>query len=159
MCWSCQENATSEEVLQELNKNLLKAKTDSEYFNEWNTTSFGCLLYPSLGLDGLEAKQIAMEIFYLFKNWVQTQPVRYIPTNGSQPMLHPEVITNLYVWVENFSNPNKLSKERVIELTKRKIVELEKTQANNEMWFNTSLITGLGIFMAITYTYCPYFKF
>lgn len=86
MCWSCQKNSSTEEVIRLLNESLSNTKTDPEYFSKWNTTSFAFLLYPSVGIYGPEAKQKALELFELFKTWVQNQPVHYVPTSGTEPM-------------------------------------------------------------------------
>ena len=158
MFWSCQENSTTEKVIRELNKSLSSAKLEPEYFNKWNTTSVVCLLHPSVGLYGQEAKQIALEIFYLFSRWVKTQPAHYIPSNGIEPMYYPEVIEKLYWWACGFTNPFNLSNDQIINLVYSKIYQLEKAQGNYNMWYNTGLVTGLGVFVGLTYMYCPYFS-
>ncbi len=158
MCVLFRENASKEKIIEGLSKFLFFVRTNINNFKHLDTVSFEYLLYSSVGIDGPEAKEIAWEIFELFKHWVKSQPERYVPTNGLKSMYYPEVIEKLYWWALQWKNTNNLSNEQIIQLIHRKIYELEKSQANFNAIYNMGLIAGLGIFIGLTYSYCPYFS-
>ncbi len=152
------ENDSEEKITEKLKEFLFFVKTDVNNFRYLDTVSFKYLLYSSVEIDGPEAKKIAWEIFELFKNWVKLQPVHYRPIIGLEPMYYPEVIEKLYWWTLQWKNTNNLSNEQIIQLIHRKIYEFEKSQANFNGIYNMGLIAGLGIFIGLTYSYCPYFS-
>ncbi len=152
------ENDSEEKIIEKLNDFLFFVKVNTINFKYLDTISFKYLLYSAVGIDGPKAKKIAWEIFGLFEIWVKSQPVHYKPNIGLERMYYPEVITKLYWWVLNFSNTNNLSNEQIIQLIHRKIYELEKSQANSNAIYNMGLLAGLGVFIGLTYSYCPYFS-
>lgn len=152
------ENDSEEKIIEKLNDFLYFVKANTINFKYLDTISFKYLLYSAAGIDGPKAKLIAWEIFELFEIWVKFQPVHYKPNIGLERMYYPEVITKFYWWVLNFSNTNNLSNEQIIQLIHRKIYEFEKSQANSNAIYNMGLFAGLGVFIGLTYSYCPYFS-
>ena len=148
---------TSTEVVTELkrlsqDKKIVFDNMDfpSLSFSLWLTR----LIYSSVGVYGPEARVLGLEILKSFVIWQKAKGIFGTRVNGYDPI----VVEKLYEWACDFTNPYNLPTMEIIILVTRKKLEIEKAQANNAMWYNAGLVTGLGIFMAITYSYCPYFR-
>jgi len=145
MCYYCRSNLklSPEQIITQLK--------EFTSYDEFNTTSVAFILYSCIGMDGLEAKQVALEVFSNFINYVKTRSSYYIPKTGIQPMLHPNVLVNLHSWCTQFTNPNSLSNDELVELLGRKVNEFTKKQTNWELGIGVSLSTGIGIVLGILY--------
>jgi hypothetical protein len=145
MCYQCRSSTklSPEQIITQLK--------EFTSYEEFNTTSVGFILYSCMGMDGLDAKQVALEVLSNFINYVKTRSPYYIPKTGIEPMLHPNVLVNLHSWCEKFTNSNSLSNDELVELLGRKINEFIKKQANYELGIGLGLGTGIGIVLGILY--------
>ena len=157
MCWQCRQGITQEQVIYQLKFSLLEANSNPNYFSLWNTTSVGNILYSCVGIDGPEAKNLALQLLVLFAGWVGTQPTSYIPSTGIEPMFSYEVLCNLHNWAKSFTNPNNLTDHQVVELIGRKIHEFKKYQSNKNLWIDTAISIGMGLALGIGFGYGLYY--
>lgn len=151
MCWLCRQILSREQVVNQLKSALTNIKTDPYYFYNFNTTSVVNILYSCVGLDGFEAKEVGLELLELLIDWVKYKPSGYIPKTGIEPMYHYKVLLNLHTWAKNFTNPDNLIENQIVELIGKKIYEFKKSQENKELLvsFGTSLGVasfGIGLF-------------
>lgn len=142
MCRLCKMLIPAEEMVKMLNEALKESNEDIRVFEGWNTTSVYFMFCSALGIDGLEARDIALKLLYNFSKWVATQPVYYLPSSGLECMWHPDVINKLYLYALNFNNPFKLSDEELFELVGRKVNEFNVMQKNMD---RIKIGVGLGV--------------
>ncbi len=143
MCYLCRSNLTTEEIIAQLKQNI--------DYNKFNTASVMFILHSCIGIDGPEAKQIALELLNNFIKYVNTKYPYYTPETGSEAMLHPNVLVNLHKWCEEFTNTNSLSDNQLFELLGRKIHEFQKKQANRELGIGIGFTTGLALILGVMY--------
>ncbi len=139
MCYLCRFNLklTPEQVIAQL-----KEPVD---YDEFNTTSIGFILYSCVGMNGPEAKEVALDVLDKFITWVKTKLPYYVPDTDIEPMLHPNVLVKLHKWCVQFTNPNSLSNDELINLLGRKIHEFKRIQENWEFWTSFGIGIGIGI--------------
>ncbi len=134
-------NLTSEQIIARLKEHIP--------YDQFNTTAITFILSSCIGIDGPEAKQVALNLLAEFIDYVNTRPAYYIPKSSSEPMLHPNVLSNLHSWCKDFTNTNLLSNRELMEFLGRKIYEFQKIQANRELAiggiFSSAIVMVLGI--------------
>lgn len=139
MCWLCTKHLSSEKVIEQLNFALDNVNKDPEYFNLWNTSSLSFLLYSTIGINGVNARDIGLKLLQKFNLWIKTKPAYYIPNSGVEPMLHHNVINKYYLWVCNFTNPKNLSKIKLLDLLNNRINQFVKEQTNYEFFIGLNV--------------------
>ncbi len=120
--------------------------TQSEDFATFNTTTVGFLLYSCMGMDGPEAKQVALNELGKFVEWLRTQPPCYVPSTGVEPMLHPDVLADMHAWCTQFTNPDALSNDQLATLLGTKLAVFKPRHWGwGWVWGCRSLELGLGL--------------
>jgi hypothetical protein len=134
-------NLTSEQIIAQLKEHVP--------YDKFNTTTIIFVLYSCIGINGAEAKQVALDLLAEFIDYVNTRPAYYIPDSSVEPMLHSNVLANLHSWCKDFTNTNLLSNRELMEFLGRKIYEFQKIQANRDLAiggiFSSAIVMVLGI--------------
>lgn len=84
MCFICCSSLTNEQVVKQLKNQI---ETNYINFEIYNTTSVQGILYASIGIFGLEAKTLAINILEKFISWLKiNKKDNYIPNTGFESM-------------------------------------------------------------------------
>lgn len=107
-----------------------------------NSSPEQVILYSCVGINGLQAKQFALDELKKFITWDAT---------NMNSMLHPNVLVNLHTWCTQFTNPNSLTNDELVGLLERKIHEFKRIQENWELGISMGAWLAIGVVAASIY--------
>lgn len=112
MCFECHQNIPNEKVITSLNT-IINDPSDTQ-FEDWNTTSVSHIIQVSIGVNGDEARMLAINVLKKFIKWRYTQPVNYLPKNSLELMYNVKDIENDLNYAGSYS-PDYTNKEKIIK--------------------------------------------
>ena len=118
-------NKDIENNIVQLKKELENSEKNSNYFDEWNINSLYFVLCSCIGINGIEGKEIGLNLLEKFINYTKQKEYNYVPKNGWLNMMHPIVIEKLYKWLSEYKNSDNLVEIDLIGLLEDKIAEFE----------------------------------
>ena len=72
-------------------------------FEKFNTCPVALILYNCLGVNGDEHKQLGLKAARAFIHWLNTtKPLYYLPQNSRELMYHPDLLTKVVDWCEQY---------------------------------------------------------
>ena len=120
MCIPCHSHLTNEQVVLDLQNTLKNRK-----FDQWNTTSISHILLAGIGINGQEAKSLALQILHHFIEWRKTKPDKYIPEMGMEAMYSAEQLQEYLDFLKPFDPSSFNSRQEILDSVHDEMVKIQ----------------------------------